>query len=133
MVTSASDAADFEHRSRRQGGDAVQRFLRVDDGLTVQMRDEIVDAHADLRRGPCGSTELIRNATGGSMPSDGACSSRQFLGRHAQPAATHATVLDDLVHHTAHHVHGNREADAVRAQRLGQDRGIDADQLAVAY
>src|SRR5258708_7820638 len=33
--------------------------------------------------------------------------------------------------HAAHHVHGNREADALRAAGAREDRGVDADQAAV--
>ena len=45
---------------------------------------------------------------------------------------THAAVREDLIHHAAHHVHRDREADALDAEVLRQHRGVDADQLAAA-
>ena len=40
-------------------------------------------------------------------------------------------MLEDLIHHAAHHVHRDREADAVGAEVLREHGGVDADQLAV--
>ena len=40
-------------------------------------------------------------------------------------------MLEDLIHHAAHQVHRNREADAVGAEVLRQHRRVDADQLAL--
>ena len=40
-------------------------------------------------------------------------------------------MLEDLIHDATDHVHRDREADAVRAERLRQDGRVDADQLAV--
>ena len=48
----------------------------------------------------------------------------------ADPAAHHAAVADQLIHHLARQVGGHREADALVAAGLGVDRGVDADQLA---
>src|SRR5690349_3729922 len=39
-------------------------------------------------------------------------------------------MRQDLIHHSAHHVYWNREADAVGAERLRQYGGVDADQFA---
>ena len=46
-----------------------------------------------------------------------------------QPRTTRPLV-EDLVHHAAHQVHRDREADALDAEILGEHRGVDADQLA---
>ena len=40
-------------------------------------------------------------------------------------------MLEDLIHHAAHHVDRNREADAVGAERLRKHGRVDADQLSV--
>src|SRR5690606_29949968 len=55
---------------------------------------------------------------------------------HAEIAADHAAVIDELGHDAAHHVHGNREADAFRriavAQRRADHGRVDADELAAS-
>ena len=55
----------------------------------------------------------------------------QVLDRHADAAALDLAVADQLVHHAARHVdrHGETDADIAAARR--QDRGVDADALAV--
>src|ERR1700733_13695569 len=55
---------------------------------------------------------------------------RHILRHDADPAADDAAVGDDVVEHPAHHVHGDREADALDADTLGDDRGVDAHQRA---
>ena len=52
-------------------------------------------------------------------------------GHDADPAAHHASLGEDLVHHAAHEVHRDRETDAFHAEILREHRGVDADQLAV--
>ena len=56
----------------------------------------------------------------------------QVLNRDADAAALDLAVVDQLVHDLARHVdrHGKADADIAAARR--QDRGVDADQLAVA-
>src|SRR5882672_9002443 len=49
---------------------------------------------------------------------------------HAHIAAADAAVLAQLVAHPLHQVRRDREADAVAPARLGDDRRVDADQLA---
>ena len=56
---------------------------------------------------------------------------RHFLSHHAEVGAGHLAVLDDLVHHVARHTDRNGKTDALVAFRsIGQDGGVDADQLA---
>ncbi len=55
---------------------------------------------------------------------------RQILRHDADPAADDAAVGDDVAEHAAHHVHRNGEADALDADVLGDDGGVDADQRA---
>ena len=59
----------------------------------------------------------------------------QFLGEilngHAEHAAAHFAVLDQLVHYVHRHVGGDGEADAHIAAGGGENGGVDADQLAV--
>ena len=55
----------------------------------------------------------------------------QVLDRHAQPAAHHLAVLEQALHDRPGHVGGDGEADALVAAGAREDRGVDADQLAV--
>ena len=66
------------------------------------------------------------------MPSCAACSVRQILRHESEPAAHHVAVRQDLLHHAAHQIDRNREADALGpAVGAVQHRGVDADQIAV--
>src|SRR6202012_2432995 len=49
----------------------------------------------------------------------------------ADPAAYHVAGLDDLVEHVARAGDGNGEADAFGADGLADQRGVDANQVAV--
>lgn len=40
-------------------------------------------------------------------------------------------MVDDRLHHLQREFHRNRETNALRAARLGDDRGVDADQVAL--
>jgi hypothetical protein len=53
----------------------------------------------------------------------------QVLDRHADAAALHRAVLDDLLHDAARHVDRYGEPDADIAAAGRQDRGVDADAL----
>ena len=57
---------------------------------------------------------------------------RQVLRHEAQPAAHHMPVRQDLFHHAAHQIDGNRKADAFgSAVGTIEHRGVDAHQIAV--
>src|SRR5262249_18370807 len=57
---------------------------------------------------------------------------RNSLQFSAKPGPHHgATAGLCRSHHDANHVRGNGKADTLRAARSREDRGIDADQLAV--
>jgi hypothetical protein len=127
----AATRLNVQQRAGRHRRDAVERFLSVDDRLAVEMRDEIVALQADERRRSVRSTSLMRSAGGGSMPERPPLPRAALPATSRQPAAPHAPVREDLIHHAAHHVHGNREADAVGAEVLREHRRVDADQLAL--
>src|SRR5262249_29849364 len=55
---------------------------------------------------------------------------RERLDRHAEPAARHLALGGELGVDALGHVHGNREADTDIAPRAGEDRAVDADDLA---
>ena len=59
----------------------------------------------------------------------------QFLGQrlhfNAQPATDHLSVLDDRLHHFHRQFHRNGKTDALRAAGLGEDRRVDAGEVAV--
>src|SRR5690606_15359233 len=56
--------------------------------------------------------------------------SGQLFRIDAKPAASHASVLQNLIHDAAHHVDWDREADAVGPERLRKNRRVDPDELA---
>src|ERR1700722_18251442 len=72
---------------------------------------EVADHDARLRQ-----TELARLIV------------REVLGHDADPAADDAPVRDDLAQDPAHHVDRDRKADALDADVLGDDGGVDAYQ-----
>ena len=63
-------------------------------------------------------------------PSCAAWRSGMSCGDEADPAADHAALRDEVGEHAAHHVHGDREADALDAEVLGDDGRVDADERA---
>ena len=60
---------------------------------------------------------------------------RQFLSQRlhfdTQPAANHLAVLDDRLHHFHRQFDRDRETDALGAAGLGEDRRVDAGQVAI--
>ncbi len=56
----------------------------------------------------------------------------EVLDLHAEPAAVHLAVVDQLLHDLARHVDRDGEADADVAAAAREDGGVDADQLAAA-
>ena len=127
----AAPRLDVQRRTRRHRRDPVERFLCAEDRLAVEVRDEIVTLQAD-ERGRSTWSHVADAQRGRRIDAQRRRRrARHFLGFDAQPAASHAAVREDLVHHAAHHVHRNREADAVGAKVLRQHRGVDADQLAL--
>ena len=54
----------------------------------------------------------------------------QRLHLHAEPAANNLAVFDDRFHHLQRKLHRDGESDALRTAGLGNDGGVDADQVA---
>jgi hypothetical protein len=52
------------------------------------------------------------------------------FGNDADPAAHDAAVREDFLHHAAHQIHRNGDADALGAHLLTEHRGVDAHELA---
>ena len=107
----------------------------------------------DLRPSPAGSPSMLRITSPNCRPAFCAGPSRkipattmpgrpgqaerfgQFLGQRlyfdAQPATNHLAVLDDRLHHFHRQFHRDRKTDALGAAGLGEDRRVDAGQVAI--
>src|SRR6185437_16240190 len=96
----------------RDAIDREQQVPRPEPGLLpgtahVQIGDD--DA-------PVGQPELLRLRVG------------NILGHYPDPAADHASVLDDVVQHAADHIDRDRKTDSFDPEALGDHGGVDADQ-----
>src|SRR2546430_14914976 len=125
----AAQPAQHDAAAGLVAGDAPERILRAARSHPVDREQQvaglqprllsgtahvqIADEHSGLRQTP-----LLRLLV------------REILRNDADPAADHPAVSDDVGHHPAHHVHRNGEADALDADVLGDDGGVDPDQRA---
>ena len=119
-----------------QLADPVQQImflknLAIAGGFTIDAEDQIAWLQAGLLRGAV-TVNTGHDNPGATVHAEGF---RQLWGQwlyfDAQPAANHLTVLDNRLHHIHRQFHRDGKADALRAAGLGEDRGIDADQVAI--
>jgi hypothetical protein len=90
-------------------------------GLQAGRRGRAVDVEVGDDDAAVREPELLRLRVG------------DVLGHDADPAADHAPVVEDLLHHAAREIDRDRKADALDTGRAGvfrQHRGVDADQFA---
>src|SRR5579864_7140343 len=128
-VAPAAHAVQLQARARLVIGDASECVLGAARGGAVDLEQQI----AGLQPGPLRRAADVQRADhhpGLAQPELLGLLLGHVLGYDADPAAYHAAVRDDLAHHAAHHVHRDREADTLDAEILGDDRRVDADQLA---
>src|ERR1035437_553513 len=125
-----------EHFHVYLGSRSHQRNVHAQFGAAVYRR--AVDVQDDVT---LFQASLLGRAVGGHVADQRAAhfrfmeglgdGGRHFLSHHAQVCAGHLTVVDDLLHHIARHTHRDGKTDALIAFRsMGQDGGVDADQLA---
>ena len=122
---------DLRAAAERTGGEAIIKAVGIVDGLAVDRDHQIGQFQ------PCPRRRAARRDIGDQRAGGNAKPQRLGdLGRHrlqpgAEPRPLHrlAAALgggDD----DAHHVGGDRKADALRAAGAREDRGVDADELA---
>jgi UDP-N-acetylglucosamine 1-carboxyvinyltransferase len=125
-------AGELDFGARLQRGEFADEVLGAFDGIAVERRDEIARPDAGVESGT-----LHQDVHHGhAAPRDTELRSlfgRQILGHEAEPAAHHVAVSQDLLHHAAHQIHRNGEADALRAAvRSIEHRRVDSHQIAAS-
>src|SRR6185503_9384250 len=97
----------------------------------VDADDDVLDSNAGLLGGRV-RIDLVdqRSRVRGELVRGGDVGSH-VLDAYAEQSAPHRARRNELLHDRADHVDGNREADADVAAGARNDRGIDADELAV--
>ena len=111
--------------------DVVAQDVAVLDRCAVDRGDHVAAAHAGLFGRAASLHRVDQRAAHVARARGCAAMSRGHrLDRHAEHAALHLAVVDQLRHDVLRHVRGNREADADVAARRRQDLRVDADQLA---
>ena len=117
---------------QRQTGDDRLQIVAVLDRLAGQRRDDIAVLHARLvgRR----ILEHLRHEHALVLVQTQARGHVviEILDLHAEIAAMHHAVLEQLLHDVLGHVGGDGQADALEAAAAALDRRVDADHLAVA-
>ena len=118
-------AAQHLELHRLAGGHDAQpraQLRRAAHRMAVQRRDDVTLAQPGRRR------RRIRLDLGDLRAVDAA---DVRLHGDAQAPTPHLAVADELRHHRVREHGGHREADADVAARRADDRGVDADQLAL--
>ena len=117
--------------AERLGGEAIAESVLVLDGLAIDRDDEIAGLQPRLRRRAFRHHARDERAGRPLQPHALGDLGGDVLQFCAEPGPLHrlAAALRRVEHDT-HHVDGNGEADADRAARAREDRGIDADEAA---
>ena len=117
--------------AERLGGEAIIEGVDVIDRLVVDRNNDVAGLETGLR-GRAARRHVGDQRTGRPLELHAVGNvGGELLQLGAEPGPQHGVAAAfGGGHHHPHHVGGNGEADALRAARAREDRGVDADQPA---
>lgn len=108
----------------------IEHVARITNRVTFDTHQNVSRMNARSLRRSSLQESRDQRATGILQPKR----ARQFRGDildfHTDPAARHATVLDDFIHDLTSEADGDTESDALGSSGLGINGTVDSDQVA---